>query len=239
MKTTLTQWFCIAFLLFACHGYGQYKVLWDGELVLVGPKNVSAFHPDQSQYYIQKYDEVLELLAEEKRILEYEMDSLKTSKKILGKKKRYYERKQLEKVRLEIIKEEKMVFVFMTMWDRHEVNEQNEIFTDQYDESKCYDLITDHRVYSPSEYVLSSPDEGNYVNWDEISELMTIPETKRVCPNDFVKSNRGNQCLNAVNFRDQKHMSRNIRVQRRSDGSALNIAGFKVINCTTSDSMIR
>ena len=278
-RLTLTTIKLTTVILFFIHtAVGQSAQMWGGNLILIGPDNVSSYHEKQSDYYINGYNEIIDALDKEVLEMKVSIDSLKKEKSIFKKKKNQNYIEEIEQTILEITFEQEAITRFMNYWKEFKINPSNATFFEEYDASNCYEITSSNYVYSPSEYQILKR-ENQHISWNEIISFESLSEevrevvipasTKWVkkkadngcistnpedcmvwclvetpaqyaeviyessqCPKSFEKTESGKYCSHAITTNIVSSNNSAFQIVKKKDGTAINIVGYREVNCS-------
>lgn len=204
------------------------------EVTLVGPSNVNHHHPVQVDYYLDYFA----FLEEEVDVWLGELN--KDLRVIRKRNRKRIENKRPIKSRdypawkknTDIIKDleaDKIrVQNYISLWENYDYTEPDsvmKVFMNIFDETLCFDLISEQLVLSPKEYLINNyQPESNLFIWKEY-----IPKNSFQCSEGY--ETEGKICSKVIELAIDQTISSSFLIQNKLTDLPFHLDGFKQITC--------
>jgi len=182
------------------HLSGQSIYLEFSNETAIGPKNVNWYFGGQINYYVGKYEELIETLVEYENEYHEEIKGIK-NKKIIRKKDRTRV-SELQEYLTDLKNEQEILLEYISLWEALEINDYSNQLSQLDFESKCYDIASPNGFYSPNEYDIIELNLPNKLHWTEkINYAVEERKTEKVlverAKEEWVKKKADRNCLSA------------------------------------------
>ncbi len=131
--------------------------------VLITPKDVDRYYPEQKEFYLEYYDN----LSTQNQL---DQEKLINEKALISKRKRLRSKdiRAIQSIESELdslIQQSKLILENTSMWANINYNQDKneELFLS----SNCYDINTTRGIFSPEEYSVDEISVSNSITWSE------------------------------------------------------------------------
>ena len=168
------------------------EILDKDEIILIGPLNVDAYFPEQSNTYILKYEKIVNELNSLIKDFESELEYLE-NKSIKNKFKVNQINKAIEKFNFEL----ELLNDFILFWEEHDLNFNscNNDFRENFQSSQCYSYIIGGETYTNSEIEVVEVRSQKEFKYYEFIDGDYLEILKKFAKKEFDKSKHNKKCI--------------------------------------------
>jgi len=229
------HYFKFIFLLLTCiHLNAQTENLTNYEVTLIGPNNVDHHHPVQVDYYLDYFDYLKEEvdiwlgeLNSELRVIK-KRNRRRIENKRPIKSKDYPAWKKNNDIIKDLEQDKALIQNYITLWENYNYTEPDsvtKVFMKVFEETLCFDLISEKLVLSPKEYKIATyQPKTNLFVWKEF-----IPKSSFQCPQGYQTNEK--TCWQELSLDIENTMPSVFLIQNKLTQLPFHLDGFKQITC--------